>query len=956
MEIAAEEAAALELSPLLLLVLASKLLVVASSVTWGALLQNAFLGLCTEATFGLLCIGLATRATPAKNMPRACVWGLRTVVLPLLQVLAIADMIYTGLIGSPLRMRLVAFFVGNLFSDYVQSILTIYVGVPVPLLVAMLMVSLTTFNWALVQGYLRASARGAAKSQRKPSRGESDRSGAVGTTAVTSSTAAIALAVASLLVLTAYAERLPRHGGSIYGHRYSACGNVFTRGLVEMEQLAMDKLFGGPADGLAGAWEGVGGQVEPWAELATKWTAASINRKAQRQGVVLVGLETARADAFGPWRHTAQPANSGAEVFGGEAAVSHATPFIDSLARRGRIVSEAYTPVPNTVKAIIALFCGLSPAVTMAWVEFESLDLSECLPALLKRAGWATGVFTSGALRDHVIRPNDIRKMGFEHTVGYEQLLQDSDAAGRFEMVNHLGLEDDAVVGAAVEWAAQQSSLGKPFFMGVFTIVTHAPYDTPMSFLNSSTSDTSQAKYLATVRYTDRFLQKLYNGLEEAGLVDKTLFIAAGDHGEMFGEHGQYQHGASLMQPALRIPIVLAGPEIGPAGSPIEGLRSLLDIVPTVLHWLSAEVSGGAPLRAGKSLLPPPPPPAPLFGLTEQGGDGDAAKDNEPAEASEEGHDELPFFSFFDSDHIALRFNHHNAEASRSSVRPLKLVADLRTGAIELFDLRADPREEHDVAKSPSIMSRGALVHKLARLRAWRERTNHIFALGKERLETERQQEPQLLYTVSGAVLAAANGVYQVAPDHGGFKGSPFACDPCFSQVGDHRFVLVRCDLAGRTTSTGVGTHGDQPLSQTWSLVLRFTSFDAVLYSATSMETMGLDLAISAPRPSAECEGLPEGGWELVAVACFRFGDLDQQSIDTFVAMEKGWMDSDTANHLASVVVKGVAEELRLPESDVVVEGFKFYPATRSPKRSTLALKLSIAALSHGDGTLHVVR
>ena len=107
-------------------------------------------------------IGLATRATPAKNMPRACVWGLRTVVLPLLQVLAIADMIYTGLVGSPLRMRLVAFFVGNLFSDYVQSILTIYVGVPVPLLVAMLMVSLTTFNWALVQGYLRASARGAA--------------------------------------------------------------------------------------------------------------------------------------------------------------------------------------------------------------------------------------------------------------------------------------------------------------------------------------------------------------------------------------------------------------------------------------------------------------------------------------------------------------------------------------------------------------------------------------------------------------------------------------------------------------------------------------------------------------------------------------------------------------------------------------------------------------------------
>ena len=67
--------------------------------------------------------------------------------------------------------------------------------------------------------------------------------------------------------------------------------------------------------------------------------------------------ETARADAYGPWR------GPGSLLGGGERR--HATPFFDSLAKKGRVVREAYTPVPNTVKAIIALFCGFSPAVTM---------------------------------------------------------------------------------------------------------------------------------------------------------------------------------------------------------------------------------------------------------------------------------------------------------------------------------------------------------------------------------------------------------------------------------------------------------------------------------------------------------------------------------------------------------------------------------------------------------------
>lgn len=99
---------------------------------------------------------------------------------------------------------------------------------------------------------------------------------------------------------------------------------------------------------------------------------------------------------------------------------------------------------------------------------------------------------------------------------------------------------------AASSWARQQSKAGVPFFMGVFTVTAHAPYDVPSRFRRNDTSGavrggggTVQEKYLATVRYTDRFLGRLHSRLEAAGLAETTLFIVAGDHGELFGEHGQ---------------------------------------------------------------------------------------------------------------------------------------------------------------------------------------------------------------------------------------------------------------------------------------------------------------------------------------------------------------------------------------------------------------------------------
>ena len=110
---------------------------------WGGLALNVALALLSEAAFIVVAGSAAascaaachsppaehlqgSRAAAAGPVPRRCRrWGgvaALYLLLPALQVLAIADFIHIGLVGVPLSLRLLSFFVANLFSDYVQQV------------------------------------------------------------------------------------------------------------------------------------------------------------------------------------------------------------------------------------------------------------------------------------------------------------------------------------------------------------------------------------------------------------------------------------------------------------------------------------------------------------------------------------------------------------------------------------------------------------------------------------------------------------------------------------------------------------------------------------------------------------------------------------------------------------------------------------------------------------------
>ncbi len=86
-----------------------------------------------------------------------------------------------------------------------------------------------------------------------------------------------------------------------------------------------------------------------------------------------------------------------------------------------------------------------------------------------------------------------------------------------------------------------------------------------------------------------------------------TLVIAAGDHGEAFGEHGEIGHSIFVYDTTLRIPLVMSGPGVrrGAIAEPV----SLVDVAPTALARLGLpafDTDGvdvfSANLNAGRTL------------------------------------------------------------------------------------------------------------------------------------------------------------------------------------------------------------------------------------------------------------------------------------------------------------------------------------------------------------------
>ena len=88
--------------------------------------------------------------------------------------------------------------------------------------------------------------------------------------------------------------------------------------------------------------------------------------------------------------------------------------------------------------------------------------------------------------------------------------------------------------------------------------------------------------YDGGIRYTDQFIGRLYEYLEEKELLDRTLIVLTSDHGEEFDEHGIIgTHAHSVYDELLHVPMILRLPGARPAR--VLERVGLVDLVPTLL-------------------------------------------------------------------------------------------------------------------------------------------------------------------------------------------------------------------------------------------------------------------------------------------------------------------------------------------------------------------------------------
>lgn len=148
----------------------------------------------------------------------------------------------------------------------------------------------------------------------------------------------------------------------------------------------------------------------------------------------------------------------------------------------------------------------------------------------------------------------------------------------------------------------QQRDQSRPFMSFYFLESTHASYSFPET--NALHADYQQDvdymklrkqglatevqpllnRYRNAGHWIDEQLGRLYVELERENLLDSTIVIITGDHGEEFMEKGAWGHNSSFVAEQIRVPLVVHMP--GRAAAVINRPTSHLDIATTLLQQL----------------------------------------------------------------------------------------------------------------------------------------------------------------------------------------------------------------------------------------------------------------------------------------------------------------------------------------------------------------------------------
>lgn len=275
--------------------------------------------------------------------------------------------------------------------------------------------------------------------------------------------------------------------------------------------------------------------------------------------LLLITLDTTRADRIG--------------CYGDRLAK---TPALDALAAKGILFENCYSPVPVTLPAHCSLFTGRRPIAhgVRNNGSYKLSEAEETLAEKLKSAGYDTAALIAA----YVLKGKFGLAQGFDSfddRLGYEEKAGNIDAQ----------IPADRVYAKFREWLERKGD--KPFFLWTHFYDAHKPYAPPPAYLQASAGDA----YRGEVAYVDYYIGRMVADLKQRQLLERTLIVVVGDHGEGFGEHGESGHGIFCYDESVKVPLIFANVGLLKKPARIHQRISLVDIMPSVLEMLGVSAA-----------------------------------------------------------------------------------------------------------------------------------------------------------------------------------------------------------------------------------------------------------------------------------------------------------------------------------------------------------------------------
>jgi arylsulfatase A-like enzyme len=386
--------------------------------------------------------------------------------------------------------------------------------------------------------------------------------------------------------------------------------------------------------------------------------------------VILVSIDTLRADRLG--------------CYGGYHPEG-VSPCIDRIADQSALFENTMAQAPFTLPSHVSMLSGQYPSVHRVFNSSYRIDpdRTPLLAPILAQAGYVTGAYTGGLLVQHTF--------GFDR--GFDTYFEKEPCTG------------DGM-GRVLSWIEANGNL--PFFLFFHTYaVHHCAFDDPgylerfdagctSTIHNFSTApewlewlaqtekhvpadqQCLDNRYAAGIRMSDDALKKILDLLESRNLLDRTLLIITSDHGKELLERGNIQHGHTLYEELVRVPLIIRPPG-GILARRIDALVEVLDIPPTILKLVGLPTPGPVQGASLAAFIDPSP-----------GGTRPRSGEDSPSGRKA--------YAFSEVDSTSNKYA-FRTEAWKIIHNPRALeLPDGRHGEYELYHLEEDPRESADLA------------------------------------------------------------------------------------------------------------------------------------------------------------------------------------------------------------------------------------------------------------------